>query len=283
MWYSAPADTGIELWLPLSNSSELETWNRKLDPQRWSSSNVLDFTASDVELFGKREYYDFLNTVLWTPFRPPSTVQDFDEGRSRPSGFQLLAICSVCNLQTGDPMMHNTTVLNPTLGNIAFDVFQASGGDPAKTWQALLTAVMSSAYYDWLPTFSDDETVTITQSVQRNQPVRYVGYAIAMSVVAAHLVVASLVLLHFVRQTRLSSIESAWQVVSQLVAPETNSILAQATTLRDSEIPSLASSQDASREDHGESSSILSRQSRRRVILQRFEGDTIGVAEYPGR
>lgn len=261
----------------------METWNRKSNPQWWSSSKVLDFSTSDVELFGKREYYDFLNTVLWTPFRPPSTVQDFDEGRSRPSGFQLLAICSVCNLQTGNPLMHNTTVLNPTLGNIAFDVFLASGGDPAKTWQALLTAVTSSAYYDWLPTFSDDETVTITRSVQRNQPVRYVGYAIAMSVVAAHLVVASLVLLHFVRETRLSSIDSAWQVVAQLVAPETYSILAQATTMRDGEIPSLTSSQDASREDDGESSSISAGQSRRRVVLQRFEGGTIGIAEYTGR
>lgn len=105
--------------------------------------------------------------------------------------------------------------------------------NPALAWQALTTSVMRSVYYDRLPTFSAEETVTITRVVSCLIPVGRTGFTIVMINILVHhaLVVATFV--WFICSTRYSRINCAWQAVAQIKAPETEELLDKATMVDD--------------------------------------------------
>ncbi|KAJ1323944.1 hypothetical protein MN608_11201 [Microdochium nivale] len=246
-----------EKWRPLGSREELSRIPIK----------TKDWAVEDQAGFRRRESVDFVGALMWQPF-----FRAVNDRR-----FNLRAICQDCtqNLLNGG-LSRDTTPISPTLSSIAWDVFEASGHDPAKTWQALTTAVMSSAYYDLAPVFSDNQTMTTTQIGMYLRPTRYRGYAIAMSIAAAHLVVFILALVLFSITTTLSSIENSWQVVAQLIAPETYPVLAKSTTRSDSEISAMLDTEFGG-DDDAACSGSQQLWAKKRVVLQRYKGGTVGV------
>ncbi|KAI1171971.1 hypothetical protein F4777DRAFT_563724 [Nemania sp. FL0916] len=210
------------------------------------------------------EMYDFVHDSIWQPF-------------STNGPFIIAASCRQCSLDDlSSPNNNldggNEVFMHPVLGSIARDVLEATNNDPAVTWQALLTTVLSSAYYDWLPAFSRNETAIITTVVQRIQPQYHTGYVIAMATVALQLIIFFVVLTLFWRLTRFSLLDNAWQSVSQIVSAETIPLLIGSTMAKDGEIKDSDDELSADSPDgrlNGSKALLLRAYDDGRVFLQR--------------
>lgn len=226
--------------------------------------------------FLKYEASDFINYITWRPFRSPL----YDTWATRV--FSIRTACKECILGVKSPEREITT-LNPTLSYIFHDVLEATDGNVAVVWQALTTAVMSSAYYDWLPKFATNETVVITQLVKRSQPVRSRGYFIAMAIALAQLLLFFISMWLFSRYTRWFMIDSAWQAISQFVGPETLPLMAKSTLARDREVSGMPEArgyhqpEDFDDQQSTSSSALKTDNPRARLVLKRYDEGTVGV------
>ncbi|KAJ3577266.1 hypothetical protein NPX13_g3300 [Xylaria arbuscula] len=176
--------------------------------------------------------------ILWKPF-----LLGFGSSWNR-GAFEIAAACQQCAVYSelhssgSNAFASNRTrlYLHPILSSITSDVFQASGYDPAITWQALMTSVLGSAYYDWLPAFSKNETATITTVVERSQPLYYRGYIIVMITVTLQLIIYVVILALFWKFTYFSLLGNAWLAVSQAVSADTMPLLLDSTMTLDKEV-----------------------------------------------
>ncbi|KAJ8130454.1 hypothetical protein O1611_g3175 [Lasiodiplodia mahajangana] len=208
------------------------------------------------ELF-KTELFDFVYDIVWRPFSNRN--------------FELAALCPQCpnhdvsianNLPT-PPYLH------PLLSSIVNDIFGATGQNPAATWQALMTLVLSSAYYDLLPAFSRNDTITTTNIVQRLQPGDRVGYTIVVATVLLQLVISVLVLFRFWKRTHYSFLGNAWQALSQIVSADTMPLLLRSTMVTDNECQILEDDFGAGESDEKRDSRLILREhADGRVVLQ---------------
>ncbi len=116
------------------------------------------------------ETIDFLNLVLWQGL---NYNDEFQNARSQLLvsdtplvDFEILGLCDQCvaNQVTQSAHAANVAVkwtLHPILSRVVFDILDETD-DPSLAWQALVTLTMRSAYYDWLPAFSMNDTATTT-------------------------------------------------------------------------------------------------------------------------
>ena len=111
-----------------------------------------------------------------------------------------------------------------------------AGGGIGPGIQALHTLVTGIAYYDQMPRFNHESAVSETFLVPALVPRSYKGYTAVMAVLVAHLVLLAVVLRSFLTQTSLSTLDNAWQVIAQVMGEDTESILARASLLTDSEV-----------------------------------------------
>ncbi|KAI0188126.1 hypothetical protein EV127DRAFT_133921 [Xylaria flabelliformis] len=180
----------------------------------------------------KAQLFDFIHDSIWLPFQYKNASS---------SAFEIVAVCGKCpqipdSFLNAAPESRTRVTLHPILSSIVNDVFEATDENPAITWQALLTTVLSSAYYDWLPAFSRNDTMTITTVVERSQPQKYTGYAVIMATVALQIIISAVVLALFWKLTRFSLLDSAWLAVSQILSAETLPLLLDSTMTKDGDI-----------------------------------------------
>ncbi|KAI0449663.1 hypothetical protein F5B21DRAFT_34790 [Xylaria acuta] len=217
-WYY---DTSIASHLNLSE----EPWAVQ-EQKPWAHPELL-----------KAQSFDFVHDSIWSPFK----YRNFSASVDLVAPFEIAALCGKCPQPLDSPVnpvpeSRTRITLHPILTSIANDVFNATDGNPAVTWQALLTIVLSSAYYDWLPAFSRNDTMTITTVVERSHPRNYTGFAIIMATVALQLIISAVVLVLFWKLTRFTLLDSAWLAVSQILSAETLPLLLDSTMTKDGDI-----------------------------------------------
>ncbi|KAL9105727.1 MAG: hypothetical protein Q9187_008665 [Circinaria calcarea] len=111
-----------------------------------------------------------------------------------------------------------------------------AGGGIGPGIQALHTVVTGLAYYAQMPRFDHLSAVSETFLVPALIPQSYKGYTAVVIVSIVHLVLLAVVLHSFLTKTSISTLDNAWQVIAQVMGEETESILARASFLTDSEV-----------------------------------------------
>lgn len=172
---------------------------------------------------------DFLNTGVWTPF----LMWKNESYNIQFKDFQNL-FYAMYNRNSGRGSTELYYIIDQVVQNILEET-----ENPALAWQALTTFVMRSVYYDRLPTFSAEETVTITRVVSCLIPVGRTGFTIAMVNMLVHHALVITALVWFVWSTKYSRINCAWQAVAQIKAPETEELLDKATVVDDNMVQKL--------------------------------------------
>ncbi|KAI1736106.1 hypothetical protein F4680DRAFT_433363 [Xylaria scruposa] len=205
----------------------------------------------DPELL-KAQLYDFVHDSIWSSFHHINLF-------TGSSAFEIVAVCGKCaqSSDTYESISNARVTLHPILTSIVSDVFKATDENPAVTWQALLTTVLSSAYYDWLPAFSRNDTITITTVVERSQPQRYTGYVIVVATTVLQLIISAVVLVLFWKLTCFTLLDSAWLAVSQILSTETLPLLLDSTMTKDGDIrpPSGVKNDFKGKDEKGKSES----------------------------
>lgn len=128
-----------------------------------------------------------------------------------------------------------STDTNLVLNTIFEDIMKETD-NPALAWQALVTAVMRMAYYDWLPTFDYTGNATVTSMVPCQKPQHCTGFILVMANLFVHLVFVAVSSFLFFTRTRYSLLGNCWQAIAQIKAPGTGIYLDNATMLDDKKV-----------------------------------------------
>jgi hypothetical protein len=177
------------------------------------------------------ESFDFLDSSIWWPVSGKNGSQ-----------YEIYALCEDCTLPDYSSFNVSQTSLHPSLNAIFRDAL-VDTGNPAVAWQALTTSVLRTAYYDWLPMFEKDEFITTTSLVPCQLPLYTKGFIVVMVNLGLHLFLVIAIFMWFARKTKYSLLNNAWQVVAQLVGPETEKIFDVSTMSDDKTIRHLVKNQ----------------------------------------
>ena len=111
-----------------------------------------------------------------------------------------------------------------------------AGGSIGSAIQAIHTIITGMAYYDQIPGFNNHNNVSEIFIVPTLVPRLYKGYTAVMIVLIIHLVLLAVILHLFLKQTSISTLDNAWQVIAQIMGEDTEEILARASLMPDSEV-----------------------------------------------
>jgi hypothetical protein len=92
------------------------------------------------------------------------------------------------------------------------------------------------AYYDLLPYFNIEHSVTTIHATSALVPARWTGLGIVLGLVFMHFALLLATTLLFATQTKSSMLGNAWQAVAQMVSPQTREIVESADRMRDEEV-----------------------------------------------
>ncbi|KAF9630456.1 hypothetical protein BFW01_g1018 [Lasiodiplodia theobromae] len=198
----------------------IEQWNpnRNLHSTDWHGLKMNLSSSFDLKTITS----DFLNSLVWNPIVGP--------GAQKASSTEppwMVYFCDTCN--------QTTTSLDPGWTALVNDVLHDTD-DPALAWQALTTSLMSAAYHDWLHIFTRSEPVSTSLIMSRQVPSFSTGFLIVVANLLLYLFLFAAALVCFIRETRYSRLNNAWQAISQLVAPETEMILERGTNANDEDV-----------------------------------------------
>jgi hypothetical protein len=119
--------------------------------------------------------------------------------------------------------------------------------NPALALQYLFTIVAQMAYYDLMPFFNAEKQATTVFSEGFVVPQRWTGFAVIASLVFAHLVLLSGVLIVFLSQTNMSLLGNSWTAVAQVVAQHTEDTLSIASGMTDKDVRKMLLSEGKER------------------------------------
>jgi hypothetical protein len=107
--------------------------------------------------------------------------------------------------------------VDSSYASLAQEILQ-NGGDAAHVLQSLITVAASSQYYDQLPQFTGRSKVQQTSFVLVLVPLRSRGYIASMALICTHLLIGIVVVLWFLKRTKISSVGNSWQCVAQIAS-----------------------------------------------------------------
>ncbi|RAH65683.1 uncharacterized protein BO66DRAFT_395219 [Aspergillus aculeatinus CBS 121060] len=139
------------------------------------------------------------------------------------------AIFSKRDTAFADAAAHQTHV------DLFHDTLNATDS-PALAIQALLTRIYQMCYYDQFAKFQATAASTTAFSTVESLPAQWTGFILGTVLVATHLVIVTIIIIQFIKQTDHSIIGNYWQTVSQVVSEETRPILEQADRMDDQEV-----------------------------------------------
>ena len=111
-----------------------------------------------------------------------------------------------------------------------------TGGSVAFGLQSLITVLASLAYYDQLAQFDKIENVEQTYFVTANTALRYRGFLAVAVVMAVHVILVTLVVLMFLRQTRYSMLGNTWQALAQVITDQMVDYVDMASGMSDEQV-----------------------------------------------
>ncbi len=143
-----------------------------------------------------------------------------------------LAMCLGCSRGSPNFIQQGSTVLATLFSDTIIDT-----DSPALALQALLTTILRTAYYSFLPTFDAESQVTVTSFRSAQVPLRSRGFWAVVGITLAHFVLCVVTLVGFILFTRVSSLKNAWQVIADVSEnPETAAVLHDVGNRPDSEV-----------------------------------------------
>lgn len=211
--------------------------------------NTTSFNDSSSSAVFDKGTNDFLNIVPW---------RYLDAGQNGISHARIVGMCKSCYTapQSGYAGSATSvegrvsivrTMLHPILSSLVNDILDETD-DPALAWQSLSFSVLRMVYYDWLQAFTASTTIHTTSMVIHQAPVHSRGFFMVMGILAANIVIMISIFFWFWSGTRYSLLRSAWQVVAQLKAPETERLLDNATMANDSRVKDMIEEDEALKE-----------------------------------
>lgn len=167
---------------------------------------------------------------------PTPTLDDLEDGKYANSWISRGFSLNGWSCTSYDELLNQTAPLNVfamppgyTRPNIVFvdlsyyalaQEIINSGSDMAHMLQSLFTVTASSAYYDSLPEFTINTTVTHASFEQVLVPGRYRGYIALLCIIAAHILLCIVTTVWFLTSAKVSSISNAYQTITQVVSDE---------------------------------------------------------------
>ncbi|KAI0837972.1 hypothetical protein F5Y06DRAFT_287476 [Hypoxylon sp. FL0890] len=204
---STPADRGI---LTIMDIKEPE----KLSPIQPVEDGVYPWANHTLAEWATSEFEDGLSSILsYTGIEGVTTFQ----------------ACAICDYD-GAPR-------NPEIAALVEDTINDTGR-AADGLQAYTTALANTFYNEFLKAFTGSEEVqiTFTKTVQMAaacQESGCKGLASVAAILAIHLLCVALTMYAYVRLTHYSRQGNTWHVISQLMAPELETILEKGNDLDD--------------------------------------------------
>lgn len=104
---------------------------------------------------------------------------------------------------------------------------------PALAVQALLTRICQIAYYEQLAMLNSPVPAATAFSLTASIPLQWTGLVIGMVLIGIHSVIMVVIVVRFVRATRVSLIGGYWQAVAQVVLDGTRAVLDEADRMDD--------------------------------------------------
>lgn len=105
--------------------------------------------------------------------------------------------------------------VHPSYCELAQSILQSDRNRPAQALQALSTMVFLSWYYDHLFYFDIFSNATTSRWVQVLAPTTCQGFITVCVIILCHFIIVVVILRVFLRQTKYSKLQDAWQVFTQ--------------------------------------------------------------------
>ena len=199
--------------------------------QSWSDRAILNLSGHEIlqTVADRRSHWSvpksriFSYTKPWFDVSTPTypwiasrAIQALGIGKS-------LAYCVFCDEQL---YSNDTSVVNIVQGSIFNDTLIKTGS-PALALQAQLTMLMRLAYYAWLPLFDAEANVTTTSFSSSLVPISYRGFWAVVGILAAHIILTTLISFLFITRTKYSTLGNAWSSIVQIARAEDTQTLIQ--------------------------------------------------------
>jgi hypothetical protein len=101
--------------------------------------------------------------------------------------------------------------------------------DPAVAVQALFARFYEMLYHDMQPYWTRQQSVVKVSAKQVFIPSQWTGLIAVLALIVLHYTLMLVVIVLFLRSTKVSMLGNTWQAVSHIVSPETESIIQAAT------------------------------------------------------
>lgn len=108
--------------------------------------------------------------------------------------------------------------------------------NPALALQAFITRLAQMSYYELLRVHDFEHEVTTRSTQEAFVPNRWHGLGCVLAMVAVHLVLVVSAVVLFARRTSDSALGNSWQVVAQMMSPDTVDVTSVAHELTDREV-----------------------------------------------
>lgn len=141
---------------------------------------------------------------------------------------QNFALCQFCQRS-------NSTIAHRALAALFQDVLVETG-NPALALQALFTTISQMTYYSLLVEFDQDGPAQVMYFITRLMPRRWTGFAVVVTLLAAHLCCGVLILISFLTRCQCSMLGQVWRCIAQVRSGDTDAVLKKAAVSTDGEI-----------------------------------------------
>ncbi|CAM1506014.1 Fc.00g056550.m01.CDS01 [Cosmosporella sp. VM-42] len=149
-----------------------------------------------------------------------------------------MALCSYCDVYAGASLRAHRR------HSAVFQHVLKSTESLPLAMQSLWTILAQMAYYDYLSQFDLQRPTTTSSFSEHLVPARVSGLITFIVLVVVQNVSVGLVLLLFLRRTRLSLIGNLWQGLGQIVAGDIAEVASKSTTALDEEVVSYLEKED---------------------------------------
>ncbi|RSM03321.1 hypothetical protein CEP52_007446 [Fusarium oligoseptatum] len=114
--------------------------------------------------------------------------------------------------------------------------------DPAQAIQALAFRFSQMLYYAHQPRFNIRRPVTTIGASEMLIPTQWTGLSVVLATLSVHFIVLNIATILFVLCTKASLLGNAWQVISQMISPETKEVMdtPSVDTMRDKDVEEWA-------------------------------------------
>ena len=147
----------------------------------------------------------------------------------------LTSTVGMRHLQPDDLIASQVTVVDPALAAIFKDTLNSTSIQWAMS--SLITVLSMTDYYDQQPAFDRVDSIAVVYFKEVLYPQNRLGLMMLMWALAAHIVVILVLVVAFVRNTRLTLLGNAWSTFMQVAeSPDVMEHMAGGSELTDAEV-----------------------------------------------